>query len=88
MLTAKGGFVELKDGAKGGDVGDGAKGHFVELRDGVEGGDVGGGAEGGFVELGDGVGVEMLVAEWRVAERSKARRGFGIESLERVRVSD
>ena len=53
---------------------------FVELEDGVEGGDVGGEAEGDFVELGDGVeGGDV---------GGGTQRGFGIESLERVRVSD
>ena len=47
MLAVEGGFVELGDGAKGGDVGGGTEGGFVELGDGVEGGDVGGGTEGG-----------------------------------------
>ena len=47
MLAVEGGFVELGDGAKGGDVGGGAEGGFVEPGDGVEGGDVGGGTEGG-----------------------------------------
>ena len=48
MLAVEGGFVELGDRAKGGDVGGGAEGGFVELGDGVEGGDVGGGTQRGF----------------------------------------
>ena len=80
MLAAEGSFVKLKDKVEGGAVGGKAKGGFVELGDGVEGGDVGGGAEGDFVELGDGVeGGDV---------GGGTQQGFGIESLERVRVSD
>ena len=57
-----------------------AEGSFVKLKDKVEGGAVGGKAKGGFVELGDGVeGGDV---------GGGTQRGFGIESLERVRVSD
>ena len=41
MLAAEGGFVELEDGAEGGDVGGGVEGGFVEL-----------GEDGEFEDLG------------------------------------
>ena len=50
MLAAEGGFVELEDGAEGGDVGGGVEGGFVEL-----------GEDGEFEDLGFNFGLRV----WR-----------------------